>query len=73
MIRTLFGLTLLSEPQTLAGTAQHSLMMIGSAEPRIAIDGLGELIYRPDLGAKEHADALFLIAQLVRKVCVWDF
>lgn len=40
----------------------------GAAEPRIAIDGLGELIYRPDLTAREHAEALFLIAQLVKKV-----
>eukprot|EP01087_Luapelamoeba_hula_P016447 TRINITY_DN5059_c0_g1_i1.p1 TRINITY_DN5059_c0_g1~~TRINITY_DN5059_c0_g1_i1.p1 ORF type:complete len:1085 (+),score=167.54 TRINITY_DN5059_c0_g1_i1:1259-4513(+) len=67
LIRSLFALTLLSSPISLSGTANKSLMLIATIDPRMAIDGLGDLIYRPDMGAKEHADALMLISQLVRK------
>lgn len=75
IIKRLFRLSMIQEPQSLSTSAQHALMLIGVREPRTFIQTIGQrfklsqdsLTEAASLDPREHSHALFCIQNLIKK------
>eukprot|EP00029_Vermamoeba_vermiformis_P006773 TRINITY_DN2745_c0_g1_i1.p1 TRINITY_DN2745_c0_g1~~TRINITY_DN2745_c0_g1_i1.p1 ORF type:complete len:719 (+),score=161.51 TRINITY_DN2745_c0_g1_i1:1468-3624(+) len=75
VVEKLFKLSLKNEPQNLATTAHHTLMLIGAKDPKMLISVIGQrfslsqdsLSSATQLDPREHAHALLTIQALIKK------